>query len=289
MNLRRHDCIAEYLVAATPFLLRREIEHGLMLSVAADAARATTSPRDAYWSVVLKGEEVVAAALRTSAKMLLSHETEPGAMALVAADAMTSQPRAILGPRAAVNAFALASGARWREGRAQRIYELRRVIPPAAAPGAMRVARAEDQATLVHWMLASAIEVEGQAAEARDVASSVRRKIAECAMYLWDVGGAPVAAAAAVGATRRGIRITAVYTPATNRRRGYASALVAAVSQRMLDAGREFVFLYTDIANQTSNAIYQRIGYRAVCDAAELWLEPAAKAIDSPRPLAILL
>lgn len=49
-----------------------------------------------------------------------------------------------------------------------------------------------------------------------------------------------------------------------------ASALVAQVSQELLDGGRRLCFLYTDLANPTSNAIYRRIGYEHVCDSAEI-------------------
>jgi uncharacterized protein len=41
------------------------------------------------------------------------------------------------------------------------------------------------------------------------------------------------------------------------------------VSQVQLDAGRQFVFLFTDLANPTSNKIYQDIGYEAVIDVDE--------------------
>ena len=69
------------------------------------------------------------------------------------------------------------------------------------------------------------------------------------------------------GETPSGIRIGPVYTPPPDRGQGYASALVAAVSQAQLDAGRRFCFLYTDLANPTSNRIYQAIGYRPVTGA----------------------
>jgi predicted GNAT family acetyltransferase len=61
-----------------------------------------------------------------------------------------------------------------------------------------------------------------------------------------------------------------VYTPPGRRGRGYATALVAALSAELLAAGRRFCFLYTDLANPTSNRIYQRIGYERVCDSAEI-------------------
>jgi len=49
-------------------------------------------------------------------------------------------------------------------------------------------------------------------------------------------------------------------------RRGYASAITAAASQLQLDKGRRWCFLFTDLANPTSNRIYQAIGYRPVRD-----------------------
>jgi predicted GNAT family acetyltransferase len=44
---------------------------------------------------------------------------------------------------------------------------------------------------------------------------------------------------------------------------------VAALSRRLLDEGRRFCMLYTNLANATSNRIYRRIGYEPVCDVAE--------------------
>ena len=55
-------------------------------------------------------------------------------------------------------------------------------------------------------------------------------------------------------------------TPPEFRGRGYASNLVAALTQKMLDTDRKFCFLYTDAANPTSNKIYQQIGYEFVSD-----------------------
>jgi predicted GNAT family acetyltransferase len=84
-------------------------------------------------------------------------------------------------------------------------------------------------------------------------------------LHLWE-DGEVVSLVGAGGRTPNGIRIGPVYTPPAARRRGYASALFAAVSQAELDAGRRFCFLFTDLANPTSNHIYQAIGYEAVRD-----------------------
>jgi hypothetical protein len=65
------------------------------------------------------------------------------------------------------------------------------------------------------------------------------------------------------------IAINLVYTPPDQRGRGYASACVAHLSQRLLDSGYERCTLFTDATNRTSNHIYQEIGYRPVMEYAE--------------------
>ena len=74
--------------------------------------------------------------------------------------------------------------------------------------------------------------------------------------------------AGATGGTPSGIRINWVYTPNELRGNGYATSLVSALSQKFLDEGLKFCFLYTDLTNPISNLICQRIGYRSVSDAA---------------------
>ncbi|WP_395694501.1 GNAT family N-acetyltransferase [Nocardioides sp.] len=70
-------------------------------------------------------------------------------------------------------------------------------------------------------------------------------------------------------------RVGPVYTPAEHRGHGYASAAVAEVSRRILEAG-DRACLFTDQANPTSNKIYEAVGYRAVVDMANLLVESAA-------------
>jgi uncharacterized protein len=91
---------------------------------------------------------------------------------------------------------------------------------------------------------------------------------------LWEHDGAAVAMAGFQGKTPSGVRISWVYTPPQLRGRGYASALVAALSQQLLASGNRWCFLYTDLANPTSNGIYQRLGYQPVCDAAHYTFLP---------------
>ena len=95
----------------------------------------------------------------------------------------------------------------------------------------------------------------------------------EAGIALWEPRADPSRSSAS-GPTPNGIRIGPVYTPPELRGRGYGSALTAQVSQLQLDRGKRFCFLYTDLANPTSNAIYMRIGYERVCDSRELAFTP---------------
>jgi len=87
-------------------------------------------------------------------------------------------------------------------------------------------------------------------------------------LYVWEHEGLRLIAAWS-GPTTHGVRIGVVYTPTEFRGKGYASACVAALSQAMLNSGRKFCCLFTDLSNPVSNRVYQRIGYVPVCDFVE--------------------
>ena len=83
---------------------------------------------------------------------------------------------------------------------------------------------------------------------------------------LGDDAGRTVSLAGFGSRTPNGIRIGPVYTPPDFRGKGYASALVGRMTAELLDGRHRYCFLFTDLANPTSNGIYQRIGYEAVTD-----------------------
>jgi hypothetical protein len=146
-----------------------------------------------------------------------------------------------------------------------RVYELRQVIPPEHPGGRMREAVEADLALASGWVLGFLRDAKLH--DPPEMAlKALRNRIAEHQIYLWETDGKPVSMAAAARPGVRGTTVNLVYTPPERRRRGYATACVAALSQRLLDAGYEFCTLFTDLANSTSNSIYQKIGYRPVCD-----------------------
>jgi predicted GNAT family acetyltransferase len=153
----------------------------------------------------------------------------------------------------------------------QRIYQLQRVDPPRSASGRLRVAVPSDVPLVAVWLDAFGVEALRNRPDPDAARIAAERSIAGIGsrtLYLWDDGG-PVSMTVAAAVTPNGSRVGAVYTSPELRGRGYASALVAAASQAQLDAGRRFCFLFTDLANPTSNKIYQAIGYEPVCDVDE--------------------
>ncbi|MBV9170302.1 MAG: GNAT family N-acetyltransferase, partial [Chloroflexi bacterium] len=90
--------------------------------------------------------------------------------------------------------------------------------------------------------------------------------------WLWvDADEVPVSLATRRRPISGSARIGPVYTPPSQRGRGYGSAVTAAATREVLDLGAIPV-LFTDLANPVSNSIYQRLGYRPVDDYAMITL-----------------
>jgi predicted GNAT family acetyltransferase len=174
----------------------------------------------------------------------------------------------VLGPAPAADAFAATwnhrTGDTVHPERELRIYQLASVVPPRRVSGALRPATAPDLTIVEAWAHAFVADT-GLRDAADDVPDDVRRAVRDGRLYVWD-DGRPVTMAAWAGATPNGVRVTLVYTPPALRGRGYASSCVASLSALLLASGRRVCFLFTDLANPTSNSIYAKIGYQPVCD-----------------------
>jgi predicted GNAT family acetyltransferase len=124
-----------------------------------------------------------------------------------------------------------------------------------------------DRALVLEWLDAFAVEALPDAPQDSSEPWLERRlSDPDGEILLWEDEGRPVSLAASGTPTPTGIRVGPVYTPPDCRRRGYAEAVTAELTSHALARGRRFCFLFTDLANPTSNAIYRRIGYRPVCD-----------------------
>ena len=180
-------------------------------------------------------------------------------------------------------AWAHATGGSATAAERSRLFRLERLVPPEPAPpGAARVAGHGDRELLIEWLAAFGREA-GTVAD--NAARTVDDRLSHDGLTLWEAGGRPLAMAGSTREVAGVVRIGPVYTPPAHRQRGYGGAVTAAVSQAALDAGASAVVLFTDLANPTSNALYQRLGYRPVCDRVLLHLaSPDATGPDSTVP-----
>ena len=150
-------------------------------------------------------------------------------------------------------------------------FELRVVRRPAAPPGAFRTASAGDTDLLERWALAFADAIDEPSSPA-EASQTVARMLSNDDLVVWERDGEVVSMAAVVRRTPWSSSVAFVYTPPALRGHGFASAVVAELSQRELDAGQSWCSLFTDAANPTSNHIYTEIGYQPRCDFRHLTL-----------------
>jgi predicted GNAT family acetyltransferase len=271
VDLRRFREVGAFLDAAGDFLVAREAEHNLIFGICWSLRETPERYGEPYLAVVERGETVVAAAIQTPPfRLVLSEIDDPNVIEAIVEDVLDRELPGVAGPAEQTAAFAQAWNARGGPTAtlhmSERIYRLTAVRPPRPVAGRFRMATAADRKLAIHWTEGFMRDAFGEVDPA-EVAADVDRWLARRGrtLYLWE-DGALVSMCGVGGQTPNGIRIGPVYTPPALRGRGYASALVAAVSQAELDAGRRFCFLFTDQANPTANHIYQVIGYEPIRD-----------------------
>jgi GNAT superfamily N-acetyltransferase len=182
------------------------------------------------------------------------------------------------GPRELAEGFARAwterTGGGVHEAMAGRLYELGDLSEPTVAGGG-RAATLDDLPLLVSWLGAFRREAMSHVRTVDRDEEIVRQGLARGDRHLlWERGGETVSYAHAGVPTDGMSRVGPVYTPPEHRGRGYGSAVTAAASRWVRDAGAKHVLLFTDLANPTSNSIYQKLGYRPVFDTCELEFTP---------------
>jgi GNAT superfamily N-acetyltransferase len=270
MNVRRHASAAEYLDMAGPALRKKPVINQLVIGVAQAVVREQARyGADNYFFSAWDGGEVVGAALQTAPwPVQVSAATDEVARELARAFAAMPDPIPAVGgpdeaPRAFADEYARLRGVTAHLDDSMGTFELTRVNPVRVAPGARVIAGVEHAALLHAWVVAFHAETVPHDPPVR--ADAGERFAASGRAHLWlDERGTPVSYAFNNRDVDGWASIGPVYTPPEARGRGYATSLVASVSQFLLDQGRPGCTLFTNLANPISNAIYERIGYRRV-------------------------
>jgi RimJ/RimL family protein N-acetyltransferase len=278
MQVRRHIDAAGFVAAAGP-LLADEAQHvifWLILGIIRERPELLAAPP--YLASIVGGSTVVGAAAMLPGNPLSVSPRTPAAAMPPLVDDLCEDGRAgaitsVLSTRAVVREFCAAwcarSGALAEPFMEERLFRIDAAPEVPATSGRFRLAVPDDGDLITAWALDFELEALGrQATAAERMRLGVRARLEgrDGGVGLWEDGGAVVAMVGYGGASPTGMRIAPVYTPPALRGRGYATAATAATTRHLFAQGRRSCFLFTDLANPTSNRIYPRIGYRPVSD-----------------------
>ena len=280
MTITRHTDPDAFLVAAEPLLVRNPAIRSFAWAVA-DGWRNDPAEfmREAYVATFARGTTTGLAVRRRGGPLLVENSSTEAARAF--ADDAPGSLRDIAsvgGEREPCAAFAQ----RWDErfgtthalGVHMRHHMLTHATAVPAVAGTYRMADGGDAQWLESRTLAFAHEV-GLNDSPDALLDGMRKRLARGGLRIWE-HGTRVAYAGWGTAGAQHARIAPVYTEPRARRRGYAGALVAALVHELLGNGRRAIFLLTDVANPTSNALYARIGFRSVSDTYRFDFRPSS-------------
>jgi GNAT superfamily N-acetyltransferase len=275
VNIDRFSDARAFLDRAEDWLLLREAEYNVVLGITDRLLRGDhpwTSP--IYLATVETNGRVSGCAWRTPPHKLGLTRLPMESIPLLANDVaeVYSDIPGVLAPVAEGTEFAKcwsrSRDADWSLGIRQRIFSLEQVKSTSIpVGGTLQRAEAADLPLVAEWGAGFSRDT---GIEDFDPLPYSEHLIRNGAVYLWQDHEFR-SMAAAVGTTPNGTRVGYVYTPPSFRGRGYATATVTSLSRLLLDGRRRFCFLYADLANPTSNAIYQRIGYQPIAEVADIW------------------
>src|SRR3954447_22648107 len=279
---------AAFLSAAGDFLAQQPVVSTVVSTIAERAAREVAAgidqPDEDWWLVVRDGSAVVGAAMRNAPfpprPLFLLPMPESAAEELAATlwergEEVGGANGALPAVRRFADTTARLTGAAVSVSQHTRLFEMHALTPAAAVPGSLRQATYDDVDLATEWFGAFMADADEQAGRTRGSSpheatdeASVRKRIDRGALWFWVDDHGERVHLTGVNVPSFGVaRIGPVYTPPAQRRRGWASAAVSDVSARLLGDGVT-PCLFTDQANPTSNAIYQRLGFTPVTDMA---------------------
>lgn len=273
MQITTYGDVTAFLDRVQPTLMQQETLHSLLIGIALNVQKDPGRyGSNMYMATVDEEEELVLAALMTLPFYLVLasvHDNNQAAIDLLVRHTLQRNwpLPGVIGMDQTVDAFAATweqlSGHKAKPDVFQYLYELTEVTAPRPVPGRLRLATEADAPTIGNWSEAFFAEAlpNNPAHEGGD--QYALRRIVRQEIYVWELPDGQLASMAAIG---RSLPHTAsvglVYTPPELRGAGYASNCVAALSQHILDSGKTSSNLFADMANPTSNGIYQKIGYR---------------------------
>jgi predicted GNAT family acetyltransferase len=281
MRIRRFDDPVLFQDMIQEFLVIHEAENNLPLGILNSIISGEYSHRDPYLAYVEKdGRPTITIQCTPPYPVLFSYQNPPPDDEILEmilkdlTDFFRDEFVGITGNKELAirikDLWEERTGRKAEKKMAMRIYKLDEVRPVHEVLGMIRPAEKRDRKLLIDWFAGfyqeAVQEPSDPARDRKQVDLYLKSDPKLRGLMIWEKGGIPVSMAGYAGPTPNGIRVGSVYTPPEQRKRGYASAVTARLSQHLLDLGYQFCFLFTDLLNPTSNHIYKQIGYKPVCD-----------------------
>jgi uncharacterized protein len=268
MHVELVDDPSVFLAATRPHLAASPARHNLILSLA-HARIVHPVPGRYAWAHDRGGVVAVAFQSPLTFPLVLGPGSRVAVHALVRALACVAPDApGVTGeaPSASVFAgeWAAATRARVAPREGLRLFRATRVRAPRGVPGRLRRATAADLATVTDWVGRFQDDI-GEPAPEAHVRYEAERLVAERELWCWDDDGL-VAITSATPVHEGVARVRHVYTPPERRRRGYAAACAAGVTDACLAGGAASCVLFTQLTNPTSNTVYARLGYRPIAE-----------------------
>jgi uncharacterized protein len=277
MKVTEYPSASEFLEATRAVLMENEPANALMLSYAERQIQGVQSAMSTKFYLVEDEDGPLLPAMFTPDIVpLLSDGPEEAARLLARFFyPKNPQPKGVNGPKDTTLAFA----DEWEHltrcnleiQTNSRIYICKSVEEVKLPLGSHRTATQDDFDLVKSWRQEFKDEVDGIVLIDDEI---IRSQIEDGKIHLW-INDQPVSQALFGGETGNGGMIGVVYTPPEHRNQGYATAITAALTQTILDNGKKYAILYTDLDNPTSNSIYQQIGYSPLMDSTLWRFKPA--------------
>jgi len=274
MNCTIYKNVSEFLHANEETLLKAESEHNLILGLADSLNRGLVASKDTLLLSVMRNSQPIGQAIRNDPDKPLAISKMDPAPARLLVEFLLEQRiplKAVTGPIGSCQSFANS----WEKltNRSPKlllhlgVYELDRVSFPSPDGRSLIPIRDVSREISLEYILGFLAECfpneDNPHRQAAEIADRQRKNET---LFFWkgpdDVQ--PVSMASNSRNTRNGATISLVYTPPQFRGSGYASRIVAALSDQCLKSGKRFCNLFTDLMNPTSNSIYQKIGFRKI-------------------------
>ena len=273
VDVRLHTSFDEFRAIAEPLYRRDPVLHTIELTLLAGGIHAD----DAVLLTTWRDGVAVGAAMQTPPYPLVCTGIPDDRVNSAVDELVRARPGldGVLGVRNTTLAFAdawrVATGRPGRVTVEERLYRLGALHRPDEVAGTARHAADDDRGLLVDWVELFFAETFGHRRD--DAAGAGFVDAAEDKgdqFLLWVVDGRPVSTAMLRAPAAAVSRIGPVFTPREYRNHGYGSAVTAAAADLALHRGVTDVVLFADLANPTSNAIYQKIGFVAVADSVRI-------------------